>query len=65
VLDGAALERNLSASDPIVVRAVARLAISGRAARAAVARLQPETEPSAAYGPQRVCGRGRHHAMRR
>jgi hypothetical protein len=46
LLDPAALLRSLSASDPVVVRAVARLAMSGVAARAATARLQREKEPS-------------------
>lgn len=46
VLEPAALLQSLESSDPVVVRAVARLAISGEAARVAVRRLLAEREPS-------------------
>ncbi|HYQ16048.1 MAG TPA: HEAT repeat domain-containing protein, partial [Polyangiaceae bacterium] len=46
LLEPAALQQQLAASDPIVVRATARLALSGAAARAAVSRLQRETDPA-------------------
>ena len=46
VLEPAALLQSLKSSDPIVVRAVARLALSGEAAKVAVRRLLAEREPS-------------------
>ena len=45
VLEPAALVRSLHSNDPVVVRAVARLAVSGAAARAAVERLRVERDP--------------------
>jgi HEAT repeat protein len=46
VLEPALLLQSLKSPDPVVVRAVARLAISGEAARVAVRRLLAEREPS-------------------
>jgi cellulose synthase operon protein C len=46
LLDPAALLEGLAASDPVVVRASARLALSGEAARAAVRRLEREQDSS-------------------
>ncbi|HXK20302.1 MAG TPA: HEAT repeat domain-containing protein, partial [Polyangiaceae bacterium] len=45
LLEPETLAQSLSSKDPFVVRAVARLATSGSAARAAVLRLQAETDP--------------------
>lgn len=46
LIDPAALLQGLGSSDPVVVRAVARLALSGAAALAATSRLQRERDPS-------------------
>jgi HEAT repeat protein len=46
LLEPAALLKSLDSADPIVVRAVARLAISGEAAKVAVRRLLGERDPS-------------------
>lgn len=46
LLEPSAVLEGLASSDPVVVRASARLALAGDAARAAVLRLQRETDPA-------------------